>query len=53
MVALLILSVLISGAGLSWGATRVPAHAVALECWGGALLVAALVLLGAALPSLC
>jgi hypothetical protein len=38
-----------SAGGLVWAASRVPAQAATLERWGGALLVAGLALLGAAL----
>ena len=41
------------GTGLACAAARLPSHAAALERWGGALLVAGLVLLGAALPLHC
>jgi hypothetical protein len=37
------------GAALACAAPRVPAHAAALEGWGGALLVIGLALLGAAI----
>jgi len=52
MIASLSLTSLVSGAGLSWAATRVPDHAGALERFGGTLLVAGLALLGAAMPFL-
>lgn len=50
MLAALILTSLALGASLAGVASRVPSHAVALERWGGALLVAGLGLLGAVLP---
>ncbi len=49
MAALMLLS-LTFGASLAGAASRVPAHTVALERWGGTLLVSGLALLGAALP---
>lgn len=50
MLTALILMSLLLGAGLAGAASRVPAHAVTLERWGGTLLVSGLALLGAVLP---
>lgn len=53
MTFFLIVVNLVVGAGLAWAATRIPAHAVRLERWGGSMMVAGLVLLGVALPLFC
>jgi hypothetical protein len=50
MLTALILTSLVLGTALAGAASRVPSHAVALERWGGTLLVGGLVLLGAVLP---
>lgn len=50
MLTALILTSLLVGAALASAASHVPSHAVALERWGGALLVSSLALLGAVLP---
>jgi hypothetical protein len=50
MLAALILTSLALGASLAGAASHVPSHAVALERWGGTLLVGSLGLLGAVLP---
>jgi hypothetical protein len=52
MVSTAILLCLSSGATLAWAATRFPAHTVALERCGGALIVLSLALLGGSLPLL-
>ncbi len=50
MLTFLIPMSILLGAGLAGMAAHVPSHAVALERWGGTLLVSGLALLGAALP---
>jgi hypothetical protein len=50
MVGAAILLCLTTGTTLAWAATKVPAHIVALERCGGALIVLSLVLLGGSLP---
>jgi hypothetical protein len=50
MLTVLILTTLTLGAALAGAASRVPSHAIALERWGGTLLVGGLALLGAVLP---
>ena len=50
MVCAAILLCMTMGATLAWAATKVPAHIVALERCGGALIVVSLALLGGALP---
>jgi hypothetical protein len=50
MVSAAILLGLSTGAALAWAATKVPAHVVALERCGGALIVLSLALLGGSLP---
>jgi hypothetical protein len=52
MVGAAIVLCLASGVALAWAATKVPAHVVALERCGGALIVLSLVLLGGSLPRL-
>jgi hypothetical protein len=49
MAALILISLTL-GVSLAAAASRLPSHAVALERWGGTLLVSGLALLGAALP---
>jgi hypothetical protein len=50
MVSAVILLCLFFGATLAWTAAKAPAHRVALERYGGALLVIGLALLGGSLP---
>jgi hypothetical protein len=50
MVSAAILLCLATGATLAWAATKIPAHVVALERCGGALIVLSLLLLGGTLP---
>jgi hypothetical protein len=50
MVSAAILLCLATGAALAWMATKIPAHVVALERCGGALIVLSLLLLGGKLP---
>ena len=52
MVSAAILLCLPTGAGLAFAATKFPAHIVALERCGGALIVLSLALLGGSLPFL-
>jgi hypothetical protein len=50
MVCAAILLCMSMGATLAWAATKVPSHIVALERFGGALIVVSLALLGGSLP---
>jgi galactitol-specific phosphotransferase system IIC component len=49
MVGAIILIGFVLGATLAWAATKFPAHTLALEMCGGALLVCSLALLGTSL----
>jgi hypothetical protein len=51
MAALLSLTIILLGAGVACAADYTPTHVVALERWGGGLLVGGLAFLGAALGS--
>jgi hypothetical protein len=50
MVSAAILLCLATEGTLAWAATKIPAHVVALERCGGALIVLSLLLLGGTLP---
>jgi hypothetical protein len=52
MVSAAILLCLATGAAIAWAATKFPAHIVALERCGGALIVLSLALIGGTLPLL-
>ena len=53
MLSAAVISCLLAGVGVSSAAPYAPAHVATLESCGGFLMVAALALLGAALPGVC